>query len=108
MDKNCIFCKIIAKQIPSKIIQETSDILVIADIAPQAPVHYLILPKKHIPNIQSVQSQDQLLLGNILLMAQTLSQDLKGNQEFKLISNNGASFGQTVFHIHFHFLAHAF
>lgn len=108
MDKNCIFCKIIAKQIPSKIIQETSDILVIADIAPQAPVHYLILPKKHISNIQSVQSQDQLLLGNILLMAQALSQNLKGNQEFKLISNNGSSFGQTVFHIHFHFLANAF
>lgn len=108
MDKNCIFCKIIAKQIPSKIIQETSDILVIADIAPQAPVHYLILPKKHIPNIQSVQLKDQLLLGNILLMAQALSQNLKGNQEFKLISNNGSSFGQTVFHIHFHFLANTF
>ncbi len=108
MDKNCIFCKIIAKQIPSKIIQETSDVLVIADIAPQAPVHYLILPKKHISNIQSVQSQDQLLLGNILLMAQALSKNLKGNQEFKLISNNGSSFGQTVFHIHFHFLANAF
>lgn len=105
MDQSCIFCKIIAKQIPSKIIQETDDILVIADISPQAPIHYLILPKKHIPNIQSVQLQDQLLLGNILLMAQALSKDLNGNQEFKLISNNGSSVGQSVFHIHFHFLA---
>ena len=105
MNQSCIFCKIIAKQIPSKIIQETDDIFVIADIAPQAPIHYLILPKKHIPNLQSVKPDDQLLLGNILLMAQKLSQTLSGNQEFKLVANNGASVGQSVFHIHFHFLA---
>lgn len=105
VNQDCIFCKIIANQIPSKRIQETQDLIVIADIAPKAPVHYLIIPKKHIKNIQSCTDADQAMLGNILLMAQTLSKNLPGNQEFKLISNNGASVGQSVFHIHVHFLA---
>lgn len=105
MNQDCIFCKIIANQIPSKRIQETDEIIVIADIAPQAPVHYLIIPKKHIKNIQSCADIDQALLGKILLMVKKLSQELSGNQEFKLIANNGASMGQSVFHIHFHFLA---
>lgn len=105
MNQDCIFCKIIAKQIPSKPIQETDDIIVIADIAPKAPIHYLIIPKKHIKNIQSTTDADQALLGKILLMAKTLSENLSGNQEFKLIANNGASVGQSVFHLHVHFLA---
>ncbi len=102
---DCIFCKIIANQISSKKIQETDDLIVIADIAPKAPVHYLIIPKKHIKNIQSCTDADQAMLGKILLMAKTLSQNLSGNQEFKLVVNNGASVGQSVFHIHVHFLA---
>ncbi|OGB86413.1 hypothetical protein A3J41_02130 [candidate division TM6 bacterium RIFCSPHIGHO2_12_FULL_38_8] len=105
MNQDCIFCKIIAKQIPGKFIQETDDLIVIADIAPKAPIHYLIIPKKHIKNIQSTTDADQAMLGNILLMAKKLSQDLSGSQEFKLVSNNGASVGQSVFHLHVHFLA---
>ncbi|MBP7854605.1 HIT domain-containing protein [Candidatus Babeliales bacterium] len=104
MNLNCIFCKIIAQKIPSKIIQENDDIIVIADIAPKAPVHYLIIPKKHVTDIRECDDVDQALLGNILLMAKTLSQN-SGNQEFKLIANNGASVGQSVFHLHFHFLS---
>ncbi len=105
MNLDCIFCKIIAHQIPSKKIQETDDMIVIADIAPKAPIHYLIIPKKHIKNIQSCSDQEQELLGKIFLMAKTLSHNLSGNQEFKLVVNNGASVGQTVFHLHVHFLA---
>ena len=106
MNQDCIFCKIIANQIPSKKIQETDDLIVIQDITPKAPVHYLIIPKKHLQNLQSTATGDQIMLGNILLMAQKLSQNLQPSQEFKLISNNGASVGQSVFHLHFHFLAH--
>jgi len=105
MNDNCIFCKIIAGAIPSKKIYETEDVLVIQDISPKAPIHYLIIPKTHIPNIQSCTAQDISLLGTILLTAQQLSAQLPGNPEFKLISNNGSSVGQTVFHIHVHFLA---
>ena len=103
--QDCIFCKIIAGQILAEKIKETPDLIVIKDISPQAPIHYLIVPKKHIKNLQSVSDLDQELLGAILLMAKELSVDLSNPQEFRLISNNGASVGQSVFHIHFHFLA---
>lgn len=105
MNLDCIFCKIITGQIPSKKIHETDDLVVLQDIAPKAPIHYLIIPKKHIKNIQSTTDDDQTLLGNVILMAKKISTELSGSQEFKLVSNNGASIGQTVFHLHFHFLA---
>lgn len=105
MHQDCVFCKIISGQIPSKKIQETDDLIVLQDIAPKAPVHYLIVPKKHIKNLQACLPEDQALLGSMLLMTQTLSKQLSGNQEFKLVSNNGASVGQSVFHLHMHFLA---
>ncbi len=104
-DQNCIFCKIIDGQIPSEKIQETQDLIVLQDIAPKAPVHYLIIPKKHIKNLQSASDLDQELLGSCLLMAKELSASLANPQEFKLVSNNGPTVGQSVFHIHFHFMA---
>lgn len=103
--QNCIFCKIITGHIPSQKIHENSDLIVIKDIAPRAPIHYLIIPKKHIKDLQSVTSQDRGLLSEILLAAQKLSHDLAQPQEFRIVSNNGSSVGQSVFHIHFHFLA---
>lgn len=103
--QNCIFCKIISNQIPSQKIKDTSDLIVIKDIAPKAPVHYLIIPKKHIHDLKSASDFDQDLLGSCLLMAKELSQNLSDPQEFRLINNNGPSVGQSVFHIHFHFLA---
>lgn len=92
-------------QIPTKKIIENDDLIVIQDIAPKAPVHYLIIAKKHVKNIQSCEQLDQALLGFMLLTAKQLSHALPGNQEFKLVANNGASVGQSVFHMHFHFLA---
>lgn len=101
----CVFCKIISGQIPSHKIHETSDLIVIQDIAPRAPIHYLIIPKKHIKNLQSTVVEDQKLLGSLLLATQELSAQLPEPQEFRVISNNGSSVGQSVFHLHFHFLA---
>ena len=104
-DQNCIFCKIINKQIPSKFIAETDDLIVIQDIAPKAPVHYLIIPKIHIKDIQSLDQAHAEVAGKMMLMAKQLSTHLSGSQAFRLIINNGADAGQSVFHLHFHFLS---
>lgn len=103
--QDCIFCKIISGIIPAQKIHETDDIIVVADISPKAPIHYLIIPKLHISDIRSCTFDDQKILGNILLTAQHLSINMLNNCEFKLVSNNGKSVGQSVFHMHFHFLA---
>ena len=101
----CIFCKIIAKEIPAQVIAENNDILVIKDIVPKAPIHYLIIPKTHIADVQSLQDTDGMFAGKMLLMAKQLSQTLPDPAAFKLIMNNGAAVGQSVFHIHCHFIA---
>ena len=91
-----------AKEIPSDPIAETDTLLVIKDINPRAPIHYLIIPKKHLKDIRDFSGIDKELAGDIILMAKNLSKD---SGEFKLVSNNGKSVGQSVFHSHFHFLA---
>lgn len=103
--QDCIFCKIVAGQILTPKIYETDDLIVIKDRAPRALIHYLIIPKKHIKNLQSTIESDQNLLGSMLLATQKLSKTLPEPQEFRLVSNNGSSVGQSVFHLHFHFLA---
>ncbi len=105
--ENCIFCKIIARQAPATIITETDDIIVIKDIAPKAAIHYLIIPKKHIKDVSSFERGDCCNGSKMLLMAQKLSQEVPGAQDFRFIINNGYGAGQRVFHVHAHFLAGA-
>ena len=102
---DCLFCKIIKKEIPSKVIAENNHVLVIQDIAPKAPVHYLIIPKKHIVDICKLEDMDASLAWEMIKMARELSKELPGSQAFNLISNNGKDAGQCVFHLHWHFLA---
>jgi histidine triad (HIT) family protein len=103
--QNCIFCKIISKEIPATYIRESDYLIVLQDRAPQAPIHFLIIPKKHVQDLASVEDGDKSMLSEILVMAQTLSQEIPGAEDFKLITNNGRQAGQRVFHLHFHFLA---
>jgi len=103
--QDCIFCKIICQKIPSKIIRETENIIVLQDIAPKAPIHFLIIPKKHIRDLVSCEKQDISILSEILIVAQTLAQEIPNAASFKLIMNNGYAAGQRVFHLHVHFLA---
>ena len=107
-DQNCIFCKIIAGQIPGKVIYQTELSIVLQDIAPQAPIHYLIIPKKHVQDL--VSCTDVQTLTDLMSIPAKLSQQI-GEQNscepvsFKLITSNGYAAGQRVFHLHFHFLS---
>ncbi len=101
----CIFCKIIAKEIPSTLIEETEDLIVIKDLYPKASTHYLIIPKKHIADIREFETTDSALAGKMLMMAQKLSTALPEPQAFRVVVNNGKEAGQCVFHLHMHFLA---
>ncbi len=103
--QSCVFCKILAGQLPAKVIAQTDDIIVIDNIAPKAAIHYLIIPKKHVHDITALTQEDVTLAGDMLLMAKQLSSNLSGSQAFRLIVNNGSDVGQSVFHLHFHFLA---
>ena len=102
-DLNCIFCKIIAGTIPAHIIYQTDLSFVIKDIAPQAPIHYLILPKQHIHDL--VACQDTQLLADLMSIPAVLAQQIGPDTAFKLSTNNGYAAGQRVFHLHFHFLS---
>lgn len=104
-DQNCIFCKIINKQIPTKIVIENDDLIVIEDIAPKAPVHLLIIPKIHIKDVASLDSSHIDLAGKMVLMAQELSKQLSGSKAFRLMINNGVDAGQSVLHLHMHMLS---
>ena len=104
-ETNCIFCKIITQEILTPIVAQNDEVIAIKDIAPKAPVHYLIIPKKHIKDVVSVSQQDEAIAGKIFALAQELAVGLSGSQSFRLILNNGRDSGQSVFHLHTHFLS---
>ncbi len=99
-----IFAKIIAGKLPSKKVFENDRILAIEDIAPVAPVHLLIMPKKEIPNLQSVQPEDFPLIAEIIGVAQQLASEFNIEDGYRLLTNNGPDSGQMVFHLHFHLI----
>jgi 23S rRNA (cytidine1920-2'-O)/16S rRNA (cytidine1409-2'-O)-methyltransferase len=103
---NCIFCKIIRGEIPSKKVFEDEQLLVIEDITPQAPLHLLLLPKRHFVNCLDMTAQEDVLVGYAVRKGGEIARQ-KGYAEsgFRLVQNNGAGAGQSVFHIHFHLLA---
>ena len=100
MSSGCIFCKIIARELPSTVVAENETVIVIKDIAPKAPTHLLIVPKKHVADLRDVQQTDKAMLANILLMAQELSKKIEHPGAFRLLFNNGPEVGQKVFHMH--------
>ena len=105
LQADCIFCRIISGQIPAKIIAQNDHVVVLQDIAPKAPIHYLIIPKAHIKDISALQPSDTAVASSMLFMAQQLAQQLPGTQSYRLIANTGRESGQSVFHAHIHFLS---
>ena len=103
--EDCIFCKIINKQIQSEIIYEDSEIIAFKDIEPVAPVHVLVVPKKHISSVMDLSKEDEALIGKIYSVIQKLAVELGIEKDgFRVVTNCGENAGQTVKHIHFHFL----
>lgn len=99
-----IFERIIKGEIPAEKVYEDDKILAIKDIHPAAPVHILIMPKKHIPDLQSMKEEDYPLLGEIVRVAQKLAAENNILGGYRLLTNNGPGVGQTIFHLHFHLL----
>lgn len=99
---DCIFCKIVSKEIPAKIIYEDQDCLAFHDINPAAPVHFLIIPKAHIVSLYEVDDAHQLILGKMLFLAPKLAKQEGCEDGFRTIINTGRVGGQEVFHLHIH------
>ena len=102
---DCLFCRIVNKEIPSRLVYEDEKVLAFEDITPQAPAHILIIPKKHLASLKEADENDQNLLGYLLLTARKIAQD-KGLAEsgFRLVINSGPDSGQEVNHLHVHLL----
>jgi histidine triad (HIT) family protein len=100
-----LFGKIIRREIPADIVYEDDLCLAFRDINPQAPTHVLLVPKKEIDKLVSARSEDQALLGHLLLAAGKVAKQLGVSDAFRLVVNNGAQAGQSVFHLHLHILA---
>jgi histidine triad (HIT) family protein len=100
-----IFCQIVAGDIPCQKVYETDNVLALRDINPKAPVHVLIIPKKHLTGLNEASEEDQMLLGEILLVASKVA-ELEGlsDRGYRLIANSGRDGGQLVPHLHFHLL----
>ena len=100
-----LFEKIINKEIPAEILYEDDISIVIKDISPQAPTHLLIIPKKVIPKLSDATDEDQDILGRLMLLAGKIADQLGLDETFRLVVNNGAKAGQSVFHLHLHLLS---
>jgi histidine triad (HIT) family protein len=101
---DCIFCKIVAGQIPAKKLYEDDEVVAFWDIAPQAPVHFLVIPKKHLDAPVDVQEEDDRVIGKLIRIGARLATENGVAEGFRVIFNNGKKAGQEVFHVHMHIL----
>ena len=101
---DCLFCKIIAGEIPSKTVYEDAEILAFCDIQPQAPVHVLVIPKEHIPSVDGITAEISDVVAHIFQTIPKIAASLGLTGGYRVISNCGADAGQTVPHLHFHIL----
>jgi diadenosine tetraphosphate (Ap4A) HIT family hydrolase len=100
---DCIFCRIVAGEIPSKKVFEDERLVAFEDVSPKAPTHVLIVPRRHIASLSDASPEDEALLGALASRAAAIARD-RGLSDFRLVVNNGAGAGQSVFHLHFHLL----
>jgi histidine triad (HIT) family protein len=104
LSMDCLFCKIVAGEIPARKFYEDDQVIAFHDIGPQAPVHFLVIPKKHIRTLNELGEEDKALLGHIVFTAQRLAREQGCKDGFRLVMNCNEQGGQTVYHIHLHVL----
>jgi histidine triad (HIT) family protein len=101
----CLFCKIVKKEIPAKILFEDEHLVAFSDVNPQAPTHALVIPRRHIVSLNEATSADAELLGRLVIAAQRVAREAGiSDSGWRLVVNNGAHAGQSVFHVHAHVL----
>ena len=101
MSDNCLFCKILKGEVSADKLYEDDDILAFKDISPQAPVHFLVVPKKHIKGPEGITPDDERLIGKLIRMGGEIAKQ-QGIEHYRALLNNGEQAGQTVFHLHLH------
>ena len=101
----CIFCKIAAGTVPSKIVHEDDDLVAFRDLNPQAPVHVLIIPRKHVAGVNDLEPSDAALVGKMFMAAKSIAKaEAVATSGYRLVMNTNAGAGQSVFHVHLHLL----
>ncbi len=103
-ESDCLFCKIVQREIPNKIVHEDEMSLAFEDIGPKAPVHILVIPKKHIARLADLQEEDAPLVGHLFSVIPKLAKDHGVLENFRTVVNSGVGAGQSVFHLHIHLL----
>ena len=101
---NCVFCKIIKGQIPSRKVYEDDDVLAFHDINPVAQVHFMLIPKEHVESLEQVQDRHQMVLGKMLVLASRLAHEQGSPDGFRTVINTGRIGRQDVYHVHMHVL----
>ncbi len=102
---DCLFCRLIKGEVKSKAVYEDDEIFAFEDISPQAPIHLLIIPKKHISGVTQLREEDRELVGKIYLVARRMAEEHSlGESGFRVVINSGPDAGETVKHLHFHLL----
>tara|TARA_B100001996_G_scaffold250120_1_gene193921 strand:- start:423 stop:821 length:399 start_codon:yes stop_codon:yes gene_type:complete len=105
-NNDCLFCKIVEKKIPADIVYESEDVIAFKDIEPKAPIHCLIIPKKHISTINDIDGSNSNIIGLMYEAAAQLARTLNVDKDgYRVVMNCNSNGGQTVYHIHLHFLA---
>lgn len=105
-NNDCLFCKIVEKKIPADIVYESEDIIAFNDIEPKAPIHCLIIPKKHITTMNDIDGSNSNIIGLMYEAAAHLARTLNVDKDgYRVVMNCNSNGGQTVYHIHLHFLA---
>ena len=100
---DCLFCRVLKKEIPSKPVYEDESVYAFHDINPQAPTHILIIPKKHVAGVRELTAEDEKAAGRLIIQAKRIADSLKLTS-YRLVFNSGAEAGQSVFHLHLHLL----